>query len=408
MAEPVGLAFGGLGIAGLFSMCLDCFKDGCSMGKDVDKRLDHPSWMNHVQKQLNSICLLFIDANTLVQKYSVMEPNAGGRSGRMIHVFDSRFIEENLHGFLRRVKKTQRHGGFFGALKLALKGKRQFTELLQNAREYVEALELVSRNLDLLETEQRVVKDEVGTIFDMESLQTMISAPSFSRDSDIVSIAASRRIFQLQEPSTGAVTLSSHQAPTKGGLSSLKTFYTAQTRLHESVNENETSNVTYDRDVDEAASWATLITNLNYLSGLLVLEYSLRKANSQYSLVVLHTDTFPEEEQRALGQLAIPKQRMEYLVPRFNADHANDPRFYDTWTMIAEALQYPKSSKYILPDQGLIRDVFAGRWVCPAERVKNIHYMLAHKPWEAEGPSDDSLVIRRWQDVHDERRQHEK
>ncbi|OXV11734.1 hypothetical protein Egran_00507 [Elaphomyces granulatus] len=38
-----------------------------------DRRLDHPAWMQHVQRQLNSICLLFMDAHKIIKKYDTQE-----------------------------------------------------------------------------------------------------------------------------------------------------------------------------------------------------------------------------------------------------------------------------------------------------------------------------------------------
>ncbi|KAN0076048.1 Ubiquitin-conjugating enzyme/RWD-like protein [Elaphomyces granulatus] len=38
-----------------------------------DRRLDHPAWMQHVQLQLNSICLLFMDAHKIIKKYDIQE-----------------------------------------------------------------------------------------------------------------------------------------------------------------------------------------------------------------------------------------------------------------------------------------------------------------------------------------------
>jgi len=42
--------------------------------------------------------------------------------------------------------------------------------------------------------------------------------------------------------------------------------------------------------------WTTLITNTKYLSGLLTLDYSLKKTGSSYPLVALYTDTFPRSD----------------------------------------------------------------------------------------------------------------
>ncbi|KAL8400398.1 hypothetical protein RB594_000696 [Gaeumannomyces avenae] len=81
--------------------------------------------------------------------------------------------------------------------------------------------------------------------------------------------------------------------------------------------------------------WTTLITNLDYLPGLLTLEYSLRKYGSAYPLVVLYTDKFPESGRAALAARGIAMQRIEYLLPtRSSRDYSDDPRFYDCWSKL--------------------------------------------------------------------------
>jgi hypothetical protein len=80
--------------------------------------------------------------------------------------------------------------------------------------------------------------------------------------------------------------------------------------------------------------WTTLITNLDYLPGLLTLEYSLRKAGSKYPLVALTTDAFPAEGHAALAARGIPSQNVPYLLPKGSKDYSNDPRFYDCWTKL--------------------------------------------------------------------------
>ncbi|KAH8811681.1 nucleotide-diphospho-sugar transferase [Xylogone sp. PMI_703] len=80
--------------------------------------------------------------------------------------------------------------------------------------------------------------------------------------------------------------------------------------------------------------WTTLITNTKYLSGLLALDYSLKKQGSKYPLVALYTDTFPPEGHTALERRGIPKQRVEYLLPTKGKDYSADPRFYDCWSKL--------------------------------------------------------------------------
>ncbi|KAE9579646.1 Galactinol synthase 1 [Colletotrichum fructicola] len=88
------------------------------------------------------------------------------------------------------------------------------------------------------------------------------------------------------------------------------------------------------RAVDSDKVWTTLITNLDYLSGLLTLHHSLLKSGSAYPLVALYTDTFPAEGLAALERRGIPAQRIEYLLPTAGRDYSNDPRFYDCWSKL--------------------------------------------------------------------------
>jgi len=82
------------------------------------------------------------------------------------------------------------------------------------------------------------------------------------------------------------------------------------------------------------AVWTTLITNTKYLSGLITLDYSLKKHKSAYPLVALYTDAFPPEGHAALEARGIPKQRIEYLLPSKGKDYSADPRFYDCWSKL--------------------------------------------------------------------------
>lgn len=77
-----------------------------------------------------------------------------------------------------------------------------------------------------------------------------------------------------------------------------------------------------------------MITNTAYLSGLLTLDYSLKKHGTKYPLVALYTDTFPAEGHRALDNRNIPKQHVNYLLPTTSKDFSDDPRFYDCWSKL--------------------------------------------------------------------------
>ncbi|KAJ5492649.1 hypothetical protein N7539_001395 [Penicillium diatomitis] len=80
--------------------------------------------------------------------------------------------------------------------------------------------------------------------------------------------------------------------------------------------------------------WTTLITNTNYLSGLLTLDYSLKKVGSKYPLIALYTDAFPAEGHAALDARGILKRHVPYLLPSVSKDYTNDVRFYDCWSKL--------------------------------------------------------------------------
>ncbi|KAL8655007.1 MAG: hypothetical protein Q9210_001169 [Variospora velana] len=85
---------------------------------------------------------------------------------------------------------------------------------------------------------------------------------------------------------------------------------------------------------DSSKVWTTLITNTQYLSGLLTLDYSLKKHGSKYPLIALYTDTFPQEGHQALDIRRIPKKHVDYILPSVDKDFNNDPRFYDCWSKL--------------------------------------------------------------------------
>ena len=96
---------------------------------------------------------------------------------------------------------------------------------------------------------------------------------------------------------------------------------------------------TLSSDISTAPSlpskvYTSLITNTTYLSGLLSLDYALKKVNSAYPLVALYTDTFPKEGLDALRSRQIPHLRIPYLLPSVPKEFTNDPRFYDCWSKL--------------------------------------------------------------------------
>lgn len=147
--------------------------------------------------------------------------------------------------------------------------------------------------------------------------------------------------------------------------------------------------------------WTTLITNTKYLSGLLTLEYSLKKVGSKYPLVALYTDSFPEEGHAALKARNIPAKNIPYLLPSVSKEYTQDPRFYDCWSKLApfSLTEYDRvvqmdSDMMVLKDMDELMDieldeadkhgtgqrVFAAGHACACNPLKKAHYPVDWTP----------------------------
>ncbi|KAK1702253.1 family 8 glycosyltransferase [Colletotrichum acutatum] len=88
------------------------------------------------------------------------------------------------------------------------------------------------------------------------------------------------------------------------------------------------------RAVQSDKVWASLITNMCYLPGLLTLHHSLLASNTKYPFIALYTDCFPEEGRAAIAARGIPLHRVSRLSPSNTRDYSSEPRFADTWTKL--------------------------------------------------------------------------
>lgn len=99
------------------------------------------------------------------------------------------------------------------------------------------------------------------------------------------------------------------------------------------------------------AAWVTLVTKPAYLAGALVLDKTLRIANSAYPLVVMVTPDIPEEVLAVLSHQNLTIKRVGKLLPSAvsaNPDSDDKKRFEDTWTKLRYAARhspFPKKKK---------------------------------------------------------------
>ncbi|KAI9807356.1 MAG: hypothetical protein M1833_000099 [Piccolia ochrophora] len=103
------------------------------------------------------------------------------------------------------------------------------------------------------------------------------------------------------------------------------------------------------RDISPSRrAWVTLLTKASYLPGVVILNYTLRKHRSIYPLVVLVTESLPQEcvealqaEDRCDGKLDV--HHIEPLIPRQEVRTVAE-RFDDTWTKLRvfDLVEYDK------------------------------------------------------------------
>ncbi|KAL4930234.1 glycosyltransferase family 8 protein [Aspergillus undulatus] len=80
--------------------------------------------------------------------------------------------------------------------------------------------------------------------------------------------------------------------------------------------------------------WATLITNLSYLPGLLTLRHSLLATGTAYPFIALYTPSFPPEGLAALHARNIPTRAVPTIQPNTTRTYTQDPRFNETWNKL--------------------------------------------------------------------------
>lgn len=133
--------------------------------------------------------------------------------------------------------------------------------------------------------------------------------------------------------------------------------------------------------------WATLITNANYLTGVLTLHYSLKKVNSKYPLVALYTSQLDAYSLRILHENGISSLEIESIKPRSSSCNTIDKRFADTWSKLYffkltqfERIVQLDSDMLVMQNMDELMDIslgshkFASTHACVCNPLRFSHY----------------------------------
>lgn len=90
-----------------------------------------------------------------------------------------------------------------------------------------------------------------------------------------------------------------------------------------------------DKLILKNSVWASLITNENYLPGLLTLHHTLiHEQKSAYPFYAFYTASFPSSGLEVLAARGIPTRLVPPIYPSHSRVYEQDPRFQETWTKL--------------------------------------------------------------------------
>ena len=220
--EPVGLAVGVLGLAGLFSTCLDAFKIVVSareFGHDFEvliadldlQRLRFYLWgdalglvstgPNRSPVRLAGLDDPQIDVTVRNALQAILRllKETGRTRDRFTRAFYSTRRLEIFHAtfspFEQRAEANQRGNSLVAVTKWAFHSREQFKERLDRLKSLIEGLENVSQSLGVLQMQRQRMRTEIESLDDVASLSLLLDATL--DDQQDASDAASVRILAI-------------------------------------------------------------------------------------------------------------------------------------------------------------------------------------------------------------------
>ncbi|PQE28266.1 vegetative cell wall gp1 protein [Rutstroemia sp. NJR-2017a WRK4] len=260
--EAAGLVLGVLGVAGLFSACIDSFDivvrakdfsedfdilctllvtqrvqfaiwgelvglvpDGNGRKLPYNKAIDRPDIRLALERTLNNIRLLLQKTDVTVDRYEVeygSSPSTEVSTSRGMDAF-----KDQWDSFKTRLRRNQRQTSVTKVTRWAVHDSAQFEKQVSRIKDLVEALYSITGSLDLLEQQQSRLRQEIESISDAQSLRLLRDVASMDHHTSSliqdVSDTASRRLTFVTKSITGGGTTTD-----RTGASTA--FYSAQSQ----------------------------------------------------------------------------------------------------------------------------------------------------------------------------------
>lgn len=277
MAEPVGLALGVLGIAGLFASCIENFDivvRARDFGEEFDllctqlslqrirlvlwgeslglvpgpkgkripynKAVDRPDIRPAIASSLNHLQLLLGKADVVTDRYELKD---GGKAVQVMPAKGLMIFRERFEAFRGRIRKNQKDKSAWAVTRWSIHDSAKFEALINKIRDLMDGLEGITSSLGLLEQQRALLKEEIESISDTKSLRLLQEVASSQRTSvsqRLVSDTASHRLSLVTRPA------SSRAVPSVSKFTgSSRSFYTAESVQH------EISNIIGEDDIEE-------------------------------------------------------------------------------------------------------------------------------------------------------------
>ncbi|KAK7937691.1 P-loop containing nucleoside triphosphate hydrolase protein [Apiospora aurea] len=241
--EPIGFA---LGIASLFTTCIDCFElvqSGRYLGQEyhlletkfVNQRIRLVAWgkacgftdpngydrridenkevRDAIEASLLHLIGLLQDGDKLTRKYGLRRAGAEtqavgpGPSSLILHSSHTwplqlgqsavASLAQKLARFRERTRSTQQQANLWAKASWAVKDKDKFADLVQHLRDLVEDLEGLTAGLDLAHRQRELIRQEVEFIREIPVLESIEEARVGRLDP--VSDAASLRLWSVRD-----------------------------------------------------------------------------------------------------------------------------------------------------------------------------------------------------------------
>ncbi|KAL9095942.1 MAG: hypothetical protein Q9165_001940 [Trypethelium subeluteriae] len=236
MAEALGLAVGFIGLAGLFSTCVDCFKfvqiygaqssdyeilqtmldnqqfhfmawgKACGFmdSNRAKSRFDDPlsgPRNRRIEETMERIHVLLTDCESLKKKYGlkVQRSPMGSKAIERpaLSAFSKAFQSSKDFCHTNLQRKTQ----ITGTLRWAVEDRDKFDRLIQNLKDLLSDLTSFTEDIGVPDSEHLIVEYELEMMDDEPSLQAITAASACDDDDDVLSSVASRRLSRVKAQS---------------------------------------------------------------------------------------------------------------------------------------------------------------------------------------------------------------